>query len=434
MYKLKAELKPKDNKASFFPINTKDRKDVFDWDVILGHFVKHAYRKNIANNQFEQFKLKCKENFESKLDEPQFWQHLERMYFEGDELFNISPELLLFKAQDIKGNSANKRLGDLFLNLLQGHYLQKSPSLNLNFLEKALVETFNSCVVTGSTVGTVSNSPSELPYLPFLRDLFIQDLDFIASKPRYFIENITAFLKLYAFIYTTQLTLNLSEWRAGEPTAKSCYFILDTEKASNERTYIKNFGYRLLANNFSKVFPYLAMNDSLQDSKAVKVPLWDIHRLIEGEEALTALNKYALDFKADRKLDIPISPASNIISALENLLELFQSQFNRGESRHDINIYFAKAIESELCGHFIQSRGRAGRVLVFNQDYLLLLTNIVIGKRERLRLHELLMEFSARGICFDKQTQKVLVDFYERIGNVERMSDSGDAVYVRKTV
>ncbi|MQK80561.1 DNA phosphorothioation-dependent restriction protein DptG, partial [Escherichia coli] len=27
-----------------------------------------------------------------------------------------------------------------------------------------------------------------------------------------------------------------------------------------------------------------------------------------------------------------------------------------------------------------------------------------------------------------------LVAFYERMGNVERMSDSGDAVYVRKTV
>ena len=71
---------------------------------------------------------------------------------------------------------------------------------------------------------------------------------------------------------------------------------------------------------------------------------------------------------------------------------------------------------------------------VFNQDYILLLTNIVIGKRDRLRLHELLKEFEARGIFFDKQTQKVLVEFYERIGNVERMSDSGDAVYVNKTI
>ena len=434
MFKLKSELKPKKNEASFFPINTRDRKGIFDWEVILGHFIKHAYRKSIDNAQFEQFKLKCKENFKSKLDEPQFWHHLERIYFSGDELYKISPELLLFKAQDIKGNSANKRLGDLFLNLLQDHHLQKSPSLSLNFLEKELVETFNTFAVSGSEVGTVSRAPTERPYLPFLRDLFVQDLEFIASKPKYFIENITDFLKLYAFLYTAQLTLNLSEWRAGAPSHKPCYFILDTEKASNERTFIKNFGYRQLAKNFVKVFPYLAMNDSLQDNKAIKVPLWEITNFLEGEEVLGALNEYVLAFKKDRHLDTCITPATNIYEALETLLALFQAQFNRGESRHDVNVSYINAIESELCGHFVQSRGRAGRVLVFNQDYILLLTNIVIGKRDRLRLHELLKEFEARGIFFDKQTQKVLVEFYERIGNVERMSDSGDAVYVRKTV
>jgi DNA phosphorothioation-dependent restriction protein DptG len=88
-----------------------------------------------------------------------------------------------------------------------------------------------------------------------------------------------------------------------------------------------------------------------------------------------------------------------------------------------------------MCKHFIQNRGRAGRVLVFNQDYILMLTNLAIGgERDQLRFHELIQEFESRGVFFDKQSQKVLVDFYERIGNVQRMSDSGDAVYVRKTV
>lgn len=434
MFNLKENLKPKINEASFFPINTRDRKGAFDWDIVLGHFVKYAYKKSVASNQLEQFKLKCKESFESKLDEPRLWQHLENMYFNGEELYKVSPELLLFKAQDIKGSSANKRLGDLFLNLLQEHHLQKPFSLSLNFLEKELVETFSKFTVSGSKVGTTSKAPTERPYLPFLRDLFVQDLEFIASKPKYFIGNITDFLRLYAFLYTAQLSLNLSEWRSGEPSKKPCYFILDTEKASNERTFIKTFGYRQLAKNFYKVFPYLAMNDSLQDSKAVKVPLWEITNFLEGEAVLGALNDYALSFKLDRNLSNCISPANSIPDALENLLELFLSQFNRGESRHDVNVNYVSAIESELCGHFIQGRGRSGKVLVFNQDYILLLTNIVIGKRERLRLHELLTEFQSRGIFFDKQTQKVLVGFYERIGNVERMSDSGDAVYVRKTV
>jgi DNA phosphorothioation-dependent restriction protein DptG len=78
--------------------------------------------------------------------------------------------------------------------------------------------------------------------------------------------------------------------------------------------------------------------------------------------------------------------------------------------------------------------GRSGRVLVLNQDYLLLMTNLAIGVRPKLRLHELLIEFEQRGFYVDNQTKQALVAFYERMGNVERMSDSGDAVYVLKTV
>lgn len=49
-------------------------------------------------------------------------------------------------------------------------------------------------------------------------------------------------------------------------------------------------------------------------------------------------------------------------------------------------------------------------------------------------MHELLRGFEQRGFYLDNQSAQTLVAFYERMGNVERMSDSGDAVYVRKTV
>ena len=64
----------------------------------------------------------------------------------------------------------------------------------------------------------------------------------------------------------------------------------------------------------------------------------------------------------------------------------------------------------------------------------MLLTNLAIGEKERLRFHELIKAFELRGVFFDKQSQQNLVDLYERMGNVEKMSDSGDAVYVKKTV
>jgi DNA phosphorothioation-dependent restriction protein DptG len=51
-----------------------------------------------------------------------------------------------------------------------------------------------------------------------------------------------------------------------------------------------------------------------------------------------------------------------------------------------------------------------------------------------MQFHDLTDGFKSRGVFFDKQSEQALINFYERIGNIERMSDSGDAVYVRKTV
>lgn len=435
MFELKTELKPQNNKlTTFFPINTKDRIEVFDWDTVLGHFIKSVYGKHISIDELSKFKATCQTVFEYKLDHPSFWREIKEMYFEGEELFKITPELLLFKAKHIKGSSANRRLGDLFINMLHGFQIQGTPDIRVNFLEREIVNAFYEFSQTGNDAKATTEALRENPYLPFLSRIFVQDVCFLASRPKYFISNVKDFLKLYAFLYTAQLTLNLGEWRNGEPTAKPCFFILDNERASEERTWVKDFGYKQLKNNLDKIFPFLAMSESIQQQERTKEPIWQVANYINEIDCIDKLNNYATAFKEDRNLDSRLHDAQTPIEGLSNLLQLSYDQFKRGESRHEINVTYCKAIETELCGHFIQNRGRAGRVLVFNQDYILLLTNLAIGEREQMRLHELIAEFKARGVCFDKQTQKLLVRFYERIGNVERMSDSGDAVYVRKTV
>ena len=73
-------------------------------------------------------------------------------------------------------------------------------------------------------------------------------------------------------------------------------------------------------------------------------------------------------------------------------------------------------------------------MLVVNQDFILLLTNLAIADRSSIRFQELLREFQSRGFYFDKSSQQALINFFERVGNVDRMSDSGDAVYVRNTI
>ena len=429
------EVNSKNTLNSFFPIRTKDRPGVFDWDTVLGHVVKTSYRKDLGKGGIDEFKQCCQNTFLAKLDEDDFWPIVEQMYFESDDLFKIAPEFLLFKAQKTTGSTPNARLGNMFSSLLQNFFFNDKPSIKLNFIEDELYKEFNQYLISGKSKGTVVKTANEAPYLPFLSEHFQQDLYFLGKRPKYLLSIFKDFLRLYTFLYTSQLSINIKDWRAGEPKAKPMYFILDNEKASDERTMVHEFGYKPMKKALWSIFPYLSMNEALQIPKAKVQPIWQVAKSVtELPETGKWLDCYAEAFKEQRELKFELTTSDDPLSGLQSLLSLSVNQFSRGESRHEINVQYVRTIETELCDHFVQSRGRAGRVLVFNQDYLVLLTNLAIGELDRLRFNELIKAFESRGVFFDKQSQQVLIEFYERIGNVERMSDSGDAVYVNKTI
>lgn len=169
-----------------------------------------------------------------------------------------------------------------------------------------------------------------------------------------------------------------------------------------------------------------------------KRPLWQVYQdclnYSDSSKVLNSLNNYLQEFIVERELQV-YERAANLDEAFKQLKSVAVGQFqNKRSDRARVNRDYINELESQICTDFIQVRGRAGKVLVLNQDRLLLLTNLTIGKNDKLRLHELLRGFEQRGFYLDNQSAQTLVAFYERMGNVERMSDSGDAVYVRKTV
>jgi len=422
------------NSSGYCPIRATKNGNEFDWGIVLGHVIKVSYRKSLKESDLDKFKESCKESFLSKLDESEFWPVLEQMYFADDELHKIAPEFLLFKTANEKSVTPSSRLGYMFESLLSNFFFEDKPTTKLNFLEQQLFDELNNNLVSQKEKKG-KKGVNEAPYLPFIATHFQNDLRFLGRRPKYLLSVFKEFLKLYAHLYTAQLALNLKDWRSGTPKAKPNYYILDNEKASDERSLIKENGYTQLNGSLWNIFPYIAMNESLQASENKTQPLWALAQDITGNNGITELlNRYAEAFKENRKLDIELQKNENPLDALSDLLKLAVGQFARGESRHDINRQYVRSIESELCSHFVQRRGRAGQVLVFNQDYLILLTNLAIGEEDKLRFHELIKAFESRGVFFDKQSQQVLIEFYERIGNVERMSDSGDAVYVSKTI
>jgi DNA phosphorothioation-dependent restriction protein DptG len=418
---------------SYFPVRTKDRAGVFDWETVIGFVIKLIYRKELLIDDIEEFKINCEKSFNEKLDNTEFVKYLDKMYFSGNNLFNIAPELLLFKAKKVKGNTPNARLGEMFASILQDTFINKETVAQHNFLEKIIIDELQKNIKNNDRLVSSKKIINEDPYLPFISNVFGNDLLFLSKHPKYFLGTLSQFLKLYAYLYTAQLALNISSWREGEPSPKPLYFILDTETASAERIHIRDDGHQRVHNALFKIFPFLSMSESLQPAKEKKIPIWRLSSSLSNSD-INILSNYAQAFKEERGLAVTIPNVSSSDDALDVLLNLGKEQFARGQSRHEINVNYVKAIETELCSHFIQSRGRAGRVLVINQDYLLLLTNISIGDSSKLRFHELLEAFKKRGVFFDKRSQQALIQFYERIGNVERMSDSGEAVYVCKTI
>lgn len=420
----------------FFPLRTKDERKEFDWNSILGNVIGEVYRKQLSVTNLAEFEALCEQDIKQRLDDPTFWQVLKVMYFDSGDILSIAPEFLLFRSEEAEENKHNQRVGDMFVNLLGGKTLLNLSPIRLNFVEQIILDVFERKALK-SEDKIKRKTLKEQPYLPFLADWFKDDLDFLGTKPRYLLENFESFLKLYGFLYTSQLAHNLLNWDKGKPESCPNYLILDTEKASAERKYLNEYGYKQLYKHVHRIFPYLTMLEMLQAGREEIQPLWMLADGIRHLDSQTGpLNSFAQNFKDDRQLSkVNIEPQQNSISALRQVLKLAVEQFHTGnKDKDDINVNFGKAAIKHLCSDFIQQRGAAGSVLVMNQDYLLLLTNLVIGSRDALRFNELIKGFNQRGIYFDKQSQAEIVQFYERIGNVERMSDSGDAVYVRKTV
>lgn len=450
------ELNPTKNNsmASFYPIGTRGENKDFNWSVLTDLFICELYgidssKENILEEKLIKFEEKCELNFLKSLNESKAWDILKSIYFDRKNIAHISPKLRLYSLIENKNKIINDKKTKVdgekknnfgaerkFLNLMKNLFKEncnyESEKENLNFLEKRIMQIFNSSFSVDKPVvkGTLVN------YFPNLTVVFSNDLEFITQYSQYFIDNIELFLQLYVCVYTIQLSLTINQWRTYQDTnVIPAYFLLDSERASRERNLIPN-SYKKIEQGLEYIFPVLAMAESLQNGLEDKKPMWELYSHIPNIE-LENITKYCREFALDRKLALKNLELEDHDKVLNELERLFKVQFSKTESsseRYSRNVNVVKDIKNIVFKPFVKNRGSVGSIFTLKPEYLILLTNLAIGNKEQLRLHELLKEFEKRGVAFDKESQKALVVFYERLGNVEKMSDSGDAIYVKKTI
>lgn len=430
------QVSDKNKSPNYLPVRQKGNE--FSWASVTGLVLGNVLQQGLQNYTVDAFRDECRSEFKQLLNDIKVWEWLDHMYFSSHAVLQVSPLFLLFKAQkasqeDDEDAAANQRMGEMFASLLGDFKLDAKPNDNLHFLERVMRDV----LVRHLRPLDGKERHQDQSYLPFLTEAFQRDMRFLSAHPQYLVAELTNTLKLYAFSYCSQLSLALHGWRNGSPQPKELYFILDVEKASTERDKLREHGYRLLTSSAKELFPLLSAIEVLQSDGSQR-PLWQIYsdaqKYSDQQALLIDLNRYVAEFARSRNLDAP-PYADNLEESFRQFVSLAIRQFDPDKSgRHDVNRNYVRELEKKVFADFVMFRGRAGNILALNQDQLLLLTNLAIGPNEKLRFFELLREFQQRGFFFDNLSQQVLIEFFERMGNVERMSDSGEAVYVRKTV
>lgn len=411
----------------YFPIGPQTLKDhKLDWGRVNQALIEDLFQLSISDIDGERLRDKIKASFNESRDTRELVGLIDDLYLSSKVINSITPLAYLVSNQEVL-SARTKTMINVIQGLIDSPLNSKPQLIGNNPLESLLIEKIHE-LCQFKPFESKRNT-----YLPFLSDVFSTDLKTLSETPSYFLNELDSFLNIYTFLYLTQLTIHLCVPgnRYKTPSAKPLYFILETETASRERHECNEYGYDYL---FSKtrgralgIFPNLGYFGCISELPSWEIPLNEDEKFVDKINEFN--NELASLFGHEYQHDNSLQGALNTGAVL-------QTKIFENTSRKDANKKVVDIFEKVFSAGFISDRKAAGKYFVLNSNTLLLLTNLVIGGAEenKLLIDDVIEGFKQRGICLDIKSKKALLKFYENVGNIEKLSDSGDAVYVKTTI
>ena len=279
-------------------------------------------------------------------------------------------------------------------------------------------------------------------YLPFVRDQFIKDFEFLISQEELYKDSLKRFLEYYYMFYVSQLVMKLEQFEKADTTkADKLYYTLDWEKTGKTRTAYQ-FGWEKIKNSTTSLFSHAVVlemlnHNEINDQLGYK-ELAEIFNNMDEKEIESQLNElineyisYAKHvknwdgFKYENK-----ECNANGFNLVKKLFSVIRYQFensSRGRASDAYKNWFVKFVQN----NFGKRRGRLGYNLNITEDDIILMTKLCINNQKKLKLNELFKEFELRGLFFDRDSKQKIVQLYEKLNLLEKKSDSGDAQYVK---
>jgi len=384
------DIKDKNSLGNFYPLSSKDSSSqmVFDSKAILGLIIGYISNQKIEKKfDIDEFKRSCESSLKNKLSDEKAIEVICKIYFDSNVYLNLSPLMYQIYQSENKKDKSKTAFEIIFKPFLNKMSFNIETSKNVNFIENHIVNSFKRHCKSNE-----SKKETHRSYLSVIEEIFIKDFNFLLEHEDYFLANIDRFIKFYTFIYASQLALNLKPYFLEKPIVRELYFILNSEKTSQERKKLVNGSYKTLLDKVGYIFPYLSTLErlaTLTDNQDLR--LYELLDEVEDtQENIQVMDEFTRKFREKRKLEYQEIHSQSITEAITVLLDsAYQEFFDKSNSKYTVFRKYKNAFEKQIAKDFIQGRGRFGKVCVLNQEMILFLTNLAIGDRDSLYFEEL---------------------------------------------
>jgi DNA phosphorothioation-dependent restriction protein DptG len=416
-----------------FPTREPERaKFESGFNGVIGEFVRIISNKKLvkhldSSNNMDKIIEKVQVNEE---DKPYFEEFIKQyLNHSSNDLMIFHPSVFKF-FELTKGNEAK---GEVRIAHFLRDIFSEKDSLKFMFEKDNINDVIAKLVL--ESLDNLEDKITKHLYinqLTYIEKLFNEDVAYLHSHKEYFLKNFGNLVAYYYFFYITQFSLKLSMMeKANYNEVTEEFYLLDWEKASKTRASYKK-GFTLIKESGNKLITHVntlehlnAIFGTIGKNYVDLQTIFDNLEESEKENLLETLSTWIKEYRVNTSME-PLDLESK---DYEELLKLLKDSIDNGIGAA-IKSRYGKSIKEIANKFFLKRRGSLGDLLNINQDFLLLLTSICV-KNERMPLKELFMEYEKRGLFFDRYSKELIVELFDKLNLIEKISDSGDAQYVK---
>lgn len=426
------------------PFKTKTDKNQYeDFSGVVGAFsriLSGISAKKTLDIKMMKNKMRQKMDDCSDEDFEILFHIVENMYFDKNKLIPINTRALSYIDCNISQQQVAEYLFSLFVDStdLKEKYKAMEESEDTNVLQKLVFESLEN-----DNTDSIVNITHADCFLPYVKEVFVKDFEVLLTNTTLYQDNIYRFLAYYYMFYVSQLAVKLSKFEHGNRNEIEKVFVTLYEEVVTKVRPGYEYGWKYVKDKVGHMFSHSVvlemLSHNVQNAHLDYIGYFNyFNKSINDEKVADEIkhireqymNWIQLDYSGC-KHNVEKDTTCATSTEIKKLFETIDYQFINGGRRSHYNGYNKKFIDF-VQKNFGKFRGIYGYTLSVHESDIVMFTRLILFENDgKIRLAKLFDEFAKRGLLFDRESKKHIVELFEKMNVIEKRSDSGDAQYVK---